>query len=346
MTTPDPRLDTTPRNNHRTAEQAWLLGRMTTTLSFRAGDNLNEGTRLLDGLLIEAQRRLGSNDPVTLSIELRSTEAQGRTRGGNEMAKAFDDLTRRCALALGRMHPTTMGARANSAQWQRKTGAVDRGIATYRQEVMLREKEPGVDTYRMSMARTNLGVALLDRGEPENLVEATKIAQEELEMRTQRYGADDEFTWVALALQVNTLLELAEREPDPVRARTYAAQAEPPAHRLSNMRERRLGRRDTATLRSIRARARALIVLNRSEEAVWLLLRVQAAEKVNQEIDPGRTDYYLAVALSAVGNVSDLARAGQLAASALLKVRARRHDESGEAQLAALLVRHLEAQAR
>jgi hypothetical protein len=236
-----------------------------------------------------------------------------------------------------------MDARANAAEWQRKTGAVDRALANYQREVSLREANLGVTSYRTCMARTNLAVALLDRRGPRDIARATELAEREVATRRETFGDDHSFTWIATAVHVNALLAFAETTSDDEERRTVAGQAETAAAELVSRRQRRLGRRHSSTLRSLRAHARALILLGRHEEAVWLLRRVQAGERATDAIVPGRTDYLLALALSQTGHPGDLKDANDLARSAVRKLLTHSHPDSRNVRQATQLLDKLAA---
>jgi hypothetical protein len=325
------------------ADEARLVARQVAISQYAARQELAAGARLLADLFEQARGRLGAENPVTLRIEVRLLEARARTGQATQMAEEFSQFAQRCGKVLGRSHEVALRARMNAAQWQRKSGAVDRGIASYRQEVRLREAALGEEAMPTCLARLNLAVALLDRRGPRDVVDALELAEREVDGRTDnpRIGPEHAFTWVAVAVRVNALLAMAEDETDDDARRRLALQAEKAAADLAARRRRRLGPRADLTLRAFRARARALILLDECERAVWLLRRVQAGERAGSPLDPGRTDYLLARALSRTGRRDDLPVARELAARALVKLSEHTNPASVNARQAAALVAEL-----
>ena len=327
----------------RTFDQARLIGRLVATSQYRSGQDVRGGITMLQHLHAQAARQLGPDDPVTLRLQLRALEANVGSMSANEAAEAFEKLAGRCKPAGRDTDRVRAGARMLAAQWQRKAGRVDRGIASYRQELKSREGKLGSESHRTCIARINLSVALTERGDSEDLVEALALTDLEVDLRVQpdRYGPDHAFTWVAMAAKANALLALAERSEDTQERHGLAELAAEITAELVLVRQRRFGRRSESTLRSVRARSRALILLDRNEEASWLLRRVRAVEQAEAALDPGRTSYYLAVALSRTGRAGDRDAARGFAEVALREIVEHTNSESRDARLAADLVSKL-----
>ncbi len=305
---------------------------------------LQDGERArvqIAALLDRCRRELGSQDEVCIEIEIRLEEDRATQRPAEDSVAAFRSLKDRCLSFLPAGHRLTTAASANHAQWVRKSGTADMGISLYRRELQYRESILGGQAYRTCLARSNLVVALIDEGDVRDLPEAARLIEEEVLLRERRFGGDHAFTWVARIIRAEVTLRMAEESESPVRkqlARTAAGDAREVAAR----RAARFGRYSTGALRAWRIEAQALIVLGDYESAAWLLWKVKAGEAVIGSLEPGRTDFHLAKALSRTGRAEDRGQAMEHARAALAAIGARRREESGEMQEASRLVDQLE----
>jgi hypothetical protein len=299
---------------HPTPAQARVRAHVLGLMQQRgSGERLDVG--LLRGVLAAARQALGEDDPVTLEAEFRVLEAEAPLGRTADAAAAFESFYGRCFPLLGASDVLTRSAASQRAQWVRKSGDVDRGIRLYEQELRLREKTFGAGAYRTCVSRSNLAVALRERGTPADVRRSGELLDEDVPLRVAGFGTDHAFTWAARMNQVYLWLHQAERVD--MSARTALAEAaRDVAQEIAGRRAARLGPRNVSTLRSHRAHARALLLLHEHERAVWLLWKVLTAEHATRRVEAGRTEFYLAAALAGTGRVEDRIAAERMAAKA------------------------------
>jgi hypothetical protein len=304
---------------------AYYVGYITAISDHRASGERPQAESLAaaERLLERATEELGPHDAATLRIQLVIEEARAHTRPSRESVAAFQQLAVLCQAHLLASDAVALSTRSNLAQHLRKAGDIDLGIKKYREELDLRKEMFGEHAHRTCVSRQNLAVALRQKGTAAALSEARELTRSEIATRDRIWGPDHSFTWVAIINLANQLLDVAEgRWGKKPQSRDAAREALTLASDVYERRQKRFGPKHPSTLRAGRSKARAFTALGEHERASWILWRTLAVERSVGSDEPGETELFLAMALSAQ---DDGARVRSLIAEALPLLE--NHDE-------------------
>lgn len=238
-------------------------------------------------------------DPAVLhlarsAMQLYSTElrAADRPRHWAQLAAFFAECRTGSTEELARLRDRVVSSRVNAGDTS--PDVVAALLATLdRYRAM-----DGENGYRTGLARANLSVAYRQRGLGPDLATATRLAEEEVQARTARYGAEHPVTLVARSLHTLSLLVQAEAMDDPVMQRVLATRALAEITHVRAVRDRLFGVTAPNATRSRRHEARAFILLGEFEKARVGLQCTLAFESVSnsgkESRESGQTHYELA----------------------------------------------------
>lgn len=255
-----------------------------------------------------ANRTFGSDSPVTLESEFVLLANMVSSEPHGVITVRLKRLQDRCEI-LDRDHPILPRLRMLLAQAARRSGSDD-ALDQYRAELAKRELEYGEEAQATGRARLNLVVALRESGIPGHVTEARQLVDRELAWRVPTYGQDDPFTLTAFIAKANLLLDEAERWG----AGPQAQDALDISSKVAALREDHFGPGHPHTVKARQTVGRALIVLDRLDEAIWWLFNLHADAAATHE--PGRTAELLATALARTNDDADHKQALLLAREA------------------------------
>jgi tetratricopeptide (TPR) repeat protein len=156
----------------------------------------------------------------------------------------------------------------------------------------------GHDAYLTSLARANLSVAYRQRRAGTDLVDATRLAREEVTARTQRYGPDHPVTLVARSMLTLSLLLQAEASDEEAERRRLGQSALAEVGMVRVARDRLFGVTSPNATSTRRYEARALLLLGQPERARSCLESTLSFENTHnagqQAQSLGSTHYQLA----------------------------------------------------
>jgi tetratricopeptide (TPR) repeat protein len=162
---------------------------------------------------------------------------------------------------LGRLREKTLNARVNAEDTSRDV--VEKLLEAYQRHA----RTDGRDAYLTSVARANLAIAYCQRGTGTDLAEAVRLCRQEIQTRTDRYGADHPITLVARSLLVRCLLAQAEVTEDQGERLRLAREALGDADRVRAARDRLFGVLSVNATLSRRYQGHALFLLGDTERA-------------------------------------------------------------------------------
>jgi tetratricopeptide (TPR) repeat protein len=164
----------------------------------------------------------------------------------------------------------------------------------------------GRDAYLTSIARANLAVAYRQRGGDADLDNATELAEDEVKIRTARYGPDHPVTLVARSMLTLSLLLQAEASDDEDERRDLAERALAEITEVRVARDRLFGVMSPSATSSRRYEARALLLLGQLQRARSCLESTLTFENTHSGGQPtqslGQTHYQLARVHRALGH--------------------------------------------
>jgi tetratricopeptide (TPR) repeat protein len=201
---------------------------------------------------------------------------------------------------LVRLREKTLNARINAEDTSRDV--VEKLLGTYQ----LHARANGSEAYMTSLARANLAMAYCQRGTGADLAEAMRLCRQEIQTRTDRYGADHPITLVARSLLARCLLAQAEVTEDRGERSRLAHEAFDDADRVRVARDRLFGALSVSATLSRRYQGHALFLLGDLERARACLqhaLAFDTARNGNREWrGSGRTHLLLARVHRALGD--------------------------------------------
>ncbi len=256
-----------------------------------------------DGLQRLLDLAAGSSWPrpqVTLLIECAVQEIRSRGRQAADSVSIWRDLRGRAERSLPAGDSTALRIRSQLMQHVRRCGReqdLSEAIRLAGAELTRSEALFGADDHRTATARTQLAVALSDRGQPADLRRAQRMLHQEACDRDRRFGARHPFTWTVLQDLAQTLVRLAESGIDQA---SHATRAESLARTVALARSERFGLGDLQALKADLVHAHALILLGRHASASDQIRYVMAvARRASSPLDPGLAERLLATAQAA-----------------------------------------------
>ncbi|SNQ46354.1 conserved hypothetical protein [Frankia canadensis] len=260
--------------------------------------------RDLEDLLADASAQLTASEEaprIAFRIRCALEERRDARRTVDESARAWLALHDHGVRAFGPTDDAVTRAHSFAIRYTRLRGGpaeLDDGVSRYERQLQERRSRFGLHDQRTHITRTNLAVALRDRGSPDDFARARRILTEEIHDRTADFGPDDPVTWSALVIMAQTMLCQAESPPTGAVVRqALCEKALDILQPILRARQRRFGPSEV-TLQATLVAAHAELLLSRVEPAAVRIRYVQAvADRTRIRLTPGWADCLLARAL-------------------------------------------------
>lgn len=304
----DPRLAEPRYARDRLRARLLALQHHAAELAAGGGEPDAVGVRDLEQLLADADAQLRPDDTaaqaIGFAIHCALQERRDALRSVEESAQAWRALYERGARVLGATDDAVIRAHSFAIRYTRLRGspaALDDGVARYERQLQDRRNRLGLHDQRTHITRTNLAVALRDRGTREDFTRARRILAEEIHDRGVDFGPGDPITWSAQVIMAQTLILEAEltlgADERAAARRSLCEEALGILRPILRARQRRFGPSEV-TLQATLVAAHAELLLGGTQEAARRIRYVRAvAERARIRLAPGWADYLLARAL-------------------------------------------------